>query len=141
MDFPIIKKKLKVLPNAQIITAELEFDTMLLCTYNIQVKKENENQPELDMVGDNTNSQDDKYPIGLAKESIGKKIWVSVKIFNTEDVKDEYEVKLIFKQNGILIAEGELTTGKRIFNPGEHIHEQYFIVLLIEQKKEKGDEE
>lgn len=141
MDFPIIKKKLKVLPNAQMVTAGLEFETMLLCTYNIEVKKENENQHELDKEGDNTNNQDDEYKIGLAKESMGKKIWVSVKVFNEEDVKNEYEVKLIFKQNNILIAEGELTTGKRVFNPGEHIHEQYFIVQLIEQKKEKDNEE
>ena len=134
-----IKKLVKILPNDEAITVELEFETMLLCFYNIEVK--NESRAELSKEGDNTNNQEAKYLIGLAKESIGKKIWASVKIFNVEDVKSEYEVKLIFKQNSIVLAEGELTTGKRIFNPKESIHEQYFIVQLIEEEKEKSNEE
>lgn len=141
MTFPFIRKKVKILPNDEVIMVELEFETLLLCKYHILVNDPRKNHPYIDKHGDNLNDEDDKYPIGSGKDSIGRKIWVSVKIFDLTGDGGDYEIKVIITQNGVAVEDGVLTTTKRKLKKGENLHEHYFLVQLVNKfEKEKDDE-
>ncbi|MBI3123007.1 MAG: leucine-rich repeat domain-containing protein [Ignavibacteriales bacterium] len=126
----IAKKLVKILPNDEVITVELEFDTMLLCTYKIQLREKNSNKVVLSTSGDNSNSEEDKFVIGLANESDSRTVWIFFTVMDQTGEGGKYEIRALFKQNGKLIDEGILSSGIRTISPGENLQSVSLFALL-----------
>ena len=126
----VVKKLVNILPNDAAITVELEFDTLLLCTYKIQVREKNSNQVIFSQFGDNSNDEEDKYEIGIAKESDGKTVWIFFTAIDQTGEGGKYEVRALFKQNGKLIDDGILSSGIRTIVPGEN-HQSGALVAIL----------
>lgn len=132
MPVAVINKKIKIIPNTERITIELEFETMLLCTYLIQVKEVNSNSIVHEWSGDNSNDEDDKYILGTGKKNVGRTVWVFLSIIDQTGEGGEYKVTATLKQNGELLPGGELSTGKKVLKPGENKHDYVFVAKLVE---------
>ena len=126
----VTKKPVKILPSDAVITVELEFDTLLLCTYKIQLREKNSNKVVLSTSGDNSNGEEDKYVIGHANESDGRTVWISFAVINQTGEGGKYEIRALFKQNGKVIDEGILSSGIRAISHGENSHSVSLVALL-----------
>ena len=126
----VTRKPVKILPNEAVITVELEFDTLFLCTYKIQLREKNSNKVVLSTSGDNSNSEEDKYVIGHANESDGRTVWISFAVIDQTGEGGKYEIKALFKQNGKVTDEGILSSGIRTISPGENLQSVSFVALL-----------
>ncbi|MFA7418139.1 MAG: hypothetical protein WCZ90_00535 [Melioribacteraceae bacterium] len=126
----VVKKHVKILPDDAVITVELEFDTLLLCTYKIQLREKNSNQVIISWFGDNSNDEEDKYVIGIANESDGKTVWIFFTVIDQTGEGGKYEVRALFKQNGKLIDDGILSSGSRIISPGDNLQSGALVAIL-----------
>lgn len=126
----VVKKLVKILPNDAVITVELEFDTLLLCTYKIQLREKNSNKVIFSKSGDNSNDEEDKYVIGIAKESDGRTVWIFFTVIDQTGEGGKYEVRALFKQNGKLIDDGILSSGIRIISPDENLQNGALVAIL-----------
>ncbi|MDQ7815554.1 MAG: hypothetical protein RDU14_00850 [Melioribacteraceae bacterium] len=132
MPVAVIKKKIIINPNTENISIELEFKTLLLCVYRIQIKEANSNKIVHDWSGDNTNDQDDKYSLGIGKKNVGRTVWIFLSIIDQTGKGGDYEITAILKQNGEPVPDGKLTTGKKELKPGENKHDYILVAKLIE---------
>lgn len=132
MPVAVINKKIKIIPNTERITVELEFETLLLCNYKIQVKEVNSNSIVHEWSGDNSNSEDDKYSLGTGKKNVGRTVWIFLSIIDQTGEGDKYKVTATLKQNGEPLPGDKLTTGKKELKPGENKHDYILVAKFVE---------
>lgn len=126
-----VQKTIGIIPNDDIISLELEFNTLLIVTYLVRIREENSNQVVFEWTGDNSNDADDKYILGTARKNIGRTSFITFSIIDQDGKGGDFEVKAIFKHNGEVIDEGILTSGKEKLEPGENYCDVHFISRFV----------
>ncbi|MBI5021981.1 MAG: hypothetical protein HZB59_11150 [Ignavibacteriales bacterium] len=130
MPVPILKK-IKISADGGIVTAELKFETLLLCTYRIDLTEAERNGSVGDFPehGDNSNPEDDLYKLPTPNSKNDKrKLWVATSIIDQVGIGGGYKIDLIVKQGDIILD--ELTTGKKIIK-NEDCRQEFFIVEFL----------
>ena len=106
--------EVKVDPKGGTIKVGLEFpDTELLCTYLLNVREKDSNLPisGFPREGDNTNKQDDEYPLPMPAESnIGRRIFANLTIMDQTGDGGDYQVDMVITQDEK--EKGRLSTTK-----------------------------
>ncbi len=113
MPIPIVNK-VKFNSSGGMIEVELNFTTLLLCTYTLELH-ENESNAQVwipPKQGDNSNPEDDKYalPVPPSKNN-GRSLWAFITIIDQTGSGGEYEVSMEIRQDTSTI--GALNTGKK----------------------------
>jgi hypothetical protein len=130
MPVAVIKKQIKIIPDSTELSVELEFHTLLVCTYIVELREANSNEIVFREKGDNTNDQDDEHKIGTGKENDGRSLWIILTIINQDGKGGSYEVNAVVKQNKLPIEDGTLTTGKKEIKPKENKHDFVLVARL-----------
>ena len=96
------------------INVALTFNTMLLCTYELDLREVNKNTsvPPFPVKGDNTNIEDDKYYLPMPVSSNdGRNVLAFINILDQQGAGGTYQCKMTFSQDGGEI--GNLDTGQK----------------------------
>jgi hypothetical protein len=131
MPVPILKK-IKINTDGGDVTAELKFETLLLCTYRIDLTEGSRNGSidNFPQHGDNSNPEDDLYRLPTPNsENDKRKLWVVTTVIDQLGVGGEYKIDLIVKQGGKLLD--RLTTGEKVLKNEEHRQEFFIVEFLI----------
>jgi len=101
-------------PNGGTIKIGLEFpDTDLVCTYTLNVREKGSNTPisGFPREGDNTNTEDDEYPLPMPSEvNIGRRGIANITILDQTGDGGYYQVDMVVMQDGE--EKGRASTGK-----------------------------
>lgn len=112
MPVPIVKR-IRFSAEGGTIKVALTFNTMLLCTYELDLREVNKNAsvPPFPVKGDNTNSQDDEYyfPMPVSSND-GRNVLAFINLMDQNGTGGTYQCKMIFSQDGSEI--GCLDTGQ-----------------------------
>ena len=114
MPVPILNTA-KIDPHGGQITVNLEFpDTLLLCSYTLDVREAGSNKsvPGFPKQGDNSNPEDDLYTLpDPASANIGRTIWAFITIIDQTGKGGEYCANMETAQDGQ--RKGLSSTGKK----------------------------
>ncbi len=127
MSTAVINNTVKISSGSDPVSLELDFKTLLLCTYRIQVKEKNSNQVIHDWSGDNSNEEDDKYSLGPGAENIGRTVWIFLTIIDQTGDGGSIEVDALFEQSA---DSSTVTTGAKELASGTN-KADYILVVKI----------
>jgi hypothetical protein len=119
-------------PEGGVISVELRFNTMLLCTYDLDVREAGSNQSvqSFPIQGDNSNAQEDCYPLPLpTSANDGRTVLNLINILDQTGGGGPYECLMKFLQDSNPL--GQFTTGVKIIS-GNHATEIFAIRLHAE---------
>ncbi|MBI4810925.1 MAG: hypothetical protein HY800_05705 [Ignavibacteriales bacterium] len=113
MPVPILQK-IKFNPDGGVIKVELKFQTMLLCTYDLDYRETGSNSSVAGFPckGDNSNAQDDVYSLPMPPSvNMNRSLWIFVTVIDQVGDGGSYQVDIIITQDGNQL--GILTPGEK----------------------------
>jgi hypothetical protein len=106
--------KIKFDPNGGTIKVEVKFETLLICTYTLDLREAGSNA-SIDgypKQGDNTNPEDDMYALPLPSViNKNRTIWINYVLLDQTGSGGSYQVDFNVNQDGNQI--GTWTSGKK----------------------------
>ncbi len=106
--------KIKFNPNGGTIKVEVKFETLLICTYTLDLREAGSNA-SIDgypKQGDNTNPEDDLYALPLPSViNKNRTIWITFVLLDQTGNGGSYQVDFNVNQDGSQI--GTWTSGKK----------------------------
>lgn len=91
------------------LKVNITFDTLFVCTYKLRLKERNSNTTVMTQTGDNTNDQDDIYPLPLpAASNNGRSLWAFMTVIDQAGKGGKYKLTMEIIQDGKVV--GSITT-------------------------------
>lgn len=117
----LISKKICFDANGGTISISLEFDTLLIGTYLLQLREANGNAVVMEKIGDNTNAEDDVFPLPTpARLNDNRTLWIFITLIDQTGDGGDYEVRVKTSQDDQILD--TLSSGqKTIQAPSESI--------------------
>ncbi len=101
-------------PDAGPLVATLNFTTLLLCPYRIDLRESGKNAsvPPYPVTGDNSNTEQDEFTLpGTAGEQDGRRLWLFTSVIDQTGEGGEYSIDIEISQDGRYLE--RISTGRK----------------------------
>lgn len=96
----LISKKIHFDSNGGTVSISLEFDTLLICTYLLQLREANSNAVVMEKTGDNTNAEDDMFSLPTpARLNSNRTLWAFITLIDQTGNGGTYEARVKISQD------------------------------------------